>query len=215
MNLLLIYQSPEIAEILHSRYYVEGAIFGAAVTPEIPMPDVWLPWAIKHHGQMQNNQQADLITAALFDYFTYCLQQMRDNAQCLPSYAVFEDNGNSSVYFSGSNSPLSQWLQGLLMGHSSMESVWQHAWQLMQDKAPKQAPVLAKKLKHSLGMFSTFADSTLAMEQAKKRGQTDFERKLPLIALSLPEALNTYVSISGELASYLPNQFETFVQKPV
>ena len=85
----------------------------------------------------------------------------------------------------------------------------------MQEKAPEQAPVLAKKLKHSLGMFSTFADNALAMEQAKKRGQADFERKLPLIALSLPEALNTYVSISGELASYLPNQFETFVQKPV
>lgn len=212
MNLLLIYQNPEIADMLHSRYYVEGALFGAAVTPEIPMPDVWLPWAIKHHGQMQNNQQADTITDALFDYFKYCLRQMKDNAQCLPSYAVFEV-GESG--FSDASSPLSQWLQGVLMAHSNMESVWQNAWQLMQDKDPEQAPLLAKKLKHSLGMFSTFADLALASEQAKKRGQTDFERKLPLIALSLPEALKTYVSISGELASYLPNQFETFVQKPV
>lgn len=214
MNLLLIYQSPEIAEILHSRYYVEGAIFGAAVTPEIPMPDVWLPWAIKHHGQMQNNQQADLITDALFDYFKYALQQMKDNAKCLPNYAVFEDDGSGSLDVLGV-SPLSEWLQGVLMAHSSMEAVWQNAWQLMQDKNPEQAPGLAKKLKHSLGMFSTFADIALAIEQAKQRGQANFEQKLPLIALSLPEALNTYVSISGELASYLPNQFETFVQKPI
>lgn len=215
MNLLLIYQSPEIADMLHSRYFVEGAIFGAAVTPEIPMPDVWLSWAIKNHGQMQNHQQADSITDALFDYFKYCLQQMKDGAQCLPIYAVFKDNGNNFADFSDNGTALFQWLQGILMAHSSMESVWQHAWQLMQEKDPKQAPVLAKKLKHSLGMFSTFADIALAVEQAKKRGQADFEQKLALIALSLPEALNTYVSISGQLASYLPNQFETFVQKPV
>ncbi|GAC29926.1 UPF0149 family protein [Brumicola pallidula] len=211
MNLLLIYQNSDIANILHSRYYVEGMIFGAGVSPEIPMPDVWLPWAIKHHGQMQNNQQADVITDALFDYFKYCLQQMKDNAQCIPSYGVFADDSDKW----GKSSPLSQWLQGLLTAHSTMESVWQNAWQSMQDKNPKNAPVLAKKLKHSLGMFSTFADVELAIEQAKKRGQTDFDNKLSLIVQSLPDAFNTYVLISGVLASYLPNQFENFVQKPI
>lgn len=211
MDLLLIYQNSDIVNVLHSRYYVEGIIFGAGVSPEIPMPDVWLPWAIKHHGQMQNNQQADVITGVLFDYFKYCLQQMKDNAQRIPSYGVFEDDSDNW----GISSPLSQWLQGLLTAHSSMEPVWQNAWQLMQDKNPNNAPVLAKKLKHSLGMFSTFADVELAIEQAKKRGQMDFENKLSSIAASLPDAFNTYVSISGELASYLPNQFETFVQKPM
>ena len=211
MNLLLIYQNSGIADTLHSRYYVEGIIFGAGVSPEIPMPDVWLPWAIKHHGQMQNNQQADVITDALFDYFKYCLEQMKDNAQSIPSYAVFEDDSDKW----DERSPLSQWLQGLLTAHSNMEPVWQNAWQLMQDKNPKNAPVLAKKLKHSLGMFSTFADVEFAIEQAKMRGQMDFDNKLPSIAQSLPDAFNTYVSISGELASYLPNQFETFVQKPI
>jgi uncharacterized protein len=211
MDLLLIYQNSDIVDVLHSRYYVEGIIFGAGVSPEIPMPDVWLPWAIKHHGQMQNNQQADVITDVLFDYFKYCLQQMKDNAQSIPNYGVFEDDSDKW----GVSSPLSQWLQGLLTAHSSMEPVWQNAWQLMQDKNPNNAPVLAKKLKHSLGMFSTFADVELAIEQAKKRGQIDFENKLSSIAPSLPDAFNTYVSISGELASYLPNQFETFVQTPV
>lgn len=211
MNLLLIYQNSDIADMLHSRYYVEGALLGAGVAPEIPMPDVWLPWAIKHHGQMQNNQQADVITDALFDYFKYCLQQMKDNTLKMPNYCVFEDDNEKWAL----SSPLSQWMKGVLTAHSSMEPVWQNAWQLMHDKNPQHAPVLAKKLKHSLGMFSTFADVELAFEQAKKRGQMDFEKKLPLIAQSLPEALSTYVSISGELASYLPNQFETFEQKPI
>lgn len=211
MNLLHIYQTPENADMLHSRYYVEGAVFGAGVSPEIPMPDVWLPWAVKHEGQMRNERQADAITDALFDFFKFCLQQMKEHQQVLPDYAVFE--GDRETW--GPDSPLSQWLQGLLMAHSSMEAVWQNAWQLMQDKNPEQAPVLAKKLKHSLGMFSTFADVPLAIEQASHRGQLDFAAKLPLIAQSLPDALNTYVSISGELANYLPNQFETFVQKPV
>lgn len=211
MNLLEIYANPENAEMLHSRFYVEGAIFGAGVSPEIPMPNVWLPWAIKHHGQMQSNEQADAITDALFAYFKFCLQQMKDKLQTLPSYCVFEDDSNKW----DANNPLAQWLKGVLMAHSSMESVWQNAWKLMQERNPEQAPELAKQLKHSLGMFSTFADINLALEQASLRGQVDFEKKLPLIAKSLPDSVATYVSISGELASYLPNQFETFVQKPV
>ncbi|WP_412972251.1 UPF0149 family protein [Glaciecola sp. MF2-115] len=210
MNLLQIYQKPENAAILHSRYYVEGAMFGAGVSPEIPMPDVWLPWAIQHQGQMKNKKQADAITDALFDYFKYCLQLMKENKQVLPDYCVLEDDRESW----GPDSALSQWMQGLLTAHSSMEKVWQNAWKLMQAANPEQAPILAKKLKHSLGMFSTFADVNLAIEQARERGQEDFTEKLPLIAQSLHDTLETYVSISGELASYLPNQFETFVQKP-
>jgi len=210
MNLLQIYQSPENADILHSRYYVEGAMFGAGVSPEIPMPDVWLPWAIKHQGQMKNTQQADTITDALFDYFKYCLQQMKENKQVLPDYCVLDEDSEKRT----PDSPISQWMQGLLTAHSDMETVWLNAWKLMQTANPEQAPILAKNLKHSLGMFSTFADIPLAIEQAKERGQHGFADKLPLIAQSLPETLNTYVSISGELAGYLPNQFETFVQKP-
>lgn len=210
MNLLQIYQNPDNAAVLYSRYYVEGALFGAGVSPEIPMPDIWLPWAIKQRGKMQDNQQADEITDALFDYFKYCLQLMKENKQAMPDYCVFADDQERWQ----ASSALSQWMQGVLTAHSSMESVWRNAWSLMQNKAPQQAPVLAKNLKHSLGMFSTFADVPLAIEQAEKRGQTDFIQKLPIIAQSLPETLNTYVSISGELANYLPNQFETFVQKP-
>jgi uncharacterized protein len=210
MNLLSIYQKPENVKMLHSRYYVEGALFGAGVSPEIPMPDIWLTWAIKHNGKMQNNQQADEITDALFEYFKHCLQLMKDNKQTLPDYCYF-DSAVSKDDSKARLSPLSQWLQGVLMAHSSMEPVWQNAWKLMQSKAPDKAPILAKKLKHSLSMFTTFADIALAKEQAAQRGQTnEFENNLPVIAKSLPDALNSYVLVSGTLAEYLPNQFETF-----
>ena len=212
MNLLSIYEKPENAALLHSRYYVEGVLFGAGVAPEIPMPDAWLTWTIKHHGQMQDAQQADEITDALFAYFKYCLAMMTNNEVTMPSYAVFEEDAEYSQQIDN-NSPLSQWLSGLLTAHSNTENVWQNAWSIMHKKSPDNGPALAKKLKHSLGMFTTFADIPLAIEQAKKRGQEDFESKLSSIAKALPNALNTYVEVSGELAGFLPNQFETFVQK--
>ena len=212
MNLLSIYEKPENAALLHSRYYVEGVLFGAGVTPEIPMPDAWLTWTIKHHGQMQDNKQADEITDALFAYFKFCLAMMTNNEVKMPSYAIFDKNVEHSQQIDA-NSPLSEWLSGLLTAHSNTEKVWQNAWSIMQKESPDKAPALAKKLKHSLGMFTTFADIPLAIEQAKKRGQEDFENKLQTIALALPNALDTYVQVSGELAAYLPNQFETFVQK--
>jgi uncharacterized protein len=212
MNLLSIYEKPENAALLHSRYYVEGVLFGAGVSPEIPMPDAWLTWTIKHHGQMQDKQQADEITDALFAYFKFCLAMMTNNEVTMPNYAIFEENAEYSHQID-TQSPLSQWLSGLLTAHANTEKVWQNAWTIMQNKSPATAPDLAKNLKHSLGMFSTFADMPLAIEQAHKRGQEDFESKLPSIAKALPNALKTYVEVSGELAAYLPNQFETFVQK--
>lgn len=203
MDLLALYEKPEHADLLHTRYYVEGALFGASASPEIPMPDVWLPWAIKHHGQIQNNQQADEITAHLFDYFKHCLASMRDKNVALPDYCA---------YSAESDSALAQWLNGLLMAHKEMEELWLGAWQKMQQQAPESSPLLAKKLKRCLRMFTTFADPLLAIEQAKEREQADLADKLPIIFLSLPQALRDYVDLAGELASYLPNQFETFVQ---
>lgn len=205
MNLLSLYENADNASILHSRYYVEGVVLGATAAPEIPMPDVWLPWAIKHHGQMKNNKQADAITDDLFAYFKWCLSRMRDNNLALPAYCKFDTDENKEA--------LSQWLQGLLAAHSSMHQTWQHAWDKMQSKAPDKAPKLAKDLKHCLSMFSTFADVELAAKQALERGDKTLDKQLPIIAKSLANSLSTYVNLSGELAAYLPHQFETFVQE--
>jgi uncharacterized protein len=82
----------------------------------------------------------------------------------------------------------------------------------MQQRKPEEAPALAKDLKHCLLVFSTFANPPAAIAQAKERGEMNLEDKLPMIAQSLQSTLLQYVSISGKLASFLPNQFETFAQ---
>jgi uncharacterized protein len=207
-DLSVLYDKPEQAQFLHSQSYVEGCLLGACACPEIPLPDVWLPWVIKHHQQIQNAQQADHITDILFGFFKQCLASMHNNSLCLPDYAVYS---SSSV---GGNSvePLREWCEGILVAHIGREKVWQSAWNKMQAQTPEKAPQLAKDLKHCLLMFSTFADPEKAIEEAntKEGGGELLAQKLPVIAKSLQDTLHKYIAISGELAAFLPNQFETF-----
>ena len=198
-----LYNNPQQAEFLQSQYFVEGALMGACACPEIPLPDVWLPWIIKHHGQMQSAEQADAITDILFVHFKYLLAQMHDNSITLPSYAVYSEMDYSA---------LSQWCEGLLMAHSATEKCWQGAWHKMQQKNPDGAPAMAKDLKHCLLMFSTFAQPDKAIADAALKGDSELSDKLPIIAKSLGQTLRQYIKISGDLAAYLPNQFETFKQ---
>jgi uncharacterized protein len=94
--------------------------------------------------------------------------------------------------------------------HQSNDALWASAWKHMQSAKPQQAPIFAKDLKHCLLVFSTFAAPQAAVQQADARGERGLEKKLPLIAQSLNATLAQYVSISGRLAAFLPNQFETF-----
>ena len=205
MDLSALYQDTKNLSFLHSQYYVEGCLLGACACPEIPLPDVWLPWVIQHHHQIESAQQADAIADKLFAYVKDCLAQMHNETLVLPSYAVYLPNGNNQ---------LQQWCKGLLMAHGAREKYWQGAWDKMQSRAADKAPGLAKDLKHCLMMFTTFAEPERSIQRAQDKGDDKFAEKLPLISKSLGETLQTYVAISGELALYLPNQFETFSSKP-
>ena len=101
-------------------------------------------------------------------------------------------------------------MTGLTTGHSMLENVWQEAWQTMIDKAPESSEVFAKDLSRCLRMFTTFADINLAIEQATQRGTDNFAEQLPILAKSISNCLRDYVRLSGDLVSYLPNQFDTF-----
>lgn len=169
---------------------------GACACPEIPLPDVWLPWVIKEHNKIKDAAQADDISDKLFVYFKHCLSQMHTNTVKLPDYAKFELDNYSA---------LQQWCTGLLTAHSAREKFWQGAWEKMQKKAPELAPTMAKDLRHCLDMFTTFAEPEKVNEKIRMQ--------LPLISKSLHLTLANYVSLSGELAAYLPNQFESFTQK--
>lgn len=204
MSLQALYEQPQHVHFLQSRYYVEGVITGACACPEIPLPDTWLPWTIREHNQVEDSEQADYIFTKLFAFFKSVLAQMKDQSLALPSYAVYESESETSA--------LSKYCQGLLYAHQATEKEWALAWQSMQQQAPEAAPSLSKDLQHCLLVFSTFANPKLAIEQASARDESELSAKLPLIAASLPQTLAKYVSISGEVASFLPDQFETFQQ---
>ncbi|MFC4700912.1 UPF0149 family protein [Glaciecola siphonariae] len=208
MNLLALYAHPEHAQYLRSRYFVEGAITGACASPDIPLPDTWLPWTLGDIAQSQgaSAKQIDEIFEHLFGFFKHTLAQMKENQLHVPDYAQYDGPSNSA--------PLQDYCAGVMLAHQSLEKLWASAWRHMQQAKPAEAPAFAKDLKHCLLVFSTFADPRAAIEQAHARAEPELEKKLPLIAQSLESTLLQYVSISGRLAAFLPNQFETFRQDP-
>ena len=195
--------SVDLNQVLHPYEYIQGVIFAAAAAPEIPMPEVWLPWAIKTSNQLTSTEQADKLTDILMKMLQEQLKSMSEEKIHLPLGITFSQDKQEQ-------STVSLWCQGMLFGHSQLESVWQHAWNKMQVSELAQMRQLQKDLSHCLYMFTTFADIPLAIQQAEKRGNDQLLNILPKIFLSFPETLKTYVGLSGRLVDFLPNQFETF-----
>lgn len=185
--------------------HIDGLLFAIGASPEIPMPDQWLPWVVKNQGNI-SNQDVDYLMGVLLEQLKFRLSSMRDEQFHLPKACTFgiEDT----------NSALTQWLTGLLFGHQQLEPIWHNAWKQMQEKAPEEQPALMRDLSHCLRMFSTFANPDLALAQAKENGNSGLEEKMPQIFLSFPKALQQYVDISGKLVGYIPNQFEMY-EEPI
>ncbi|WP_088329598.1 UPF0149 family protein [Lacimicrobium sp. SS2-24] len=194
----------EYPQQLRSHFEIQGLCFAVAASPEIPPPQQWMAWALISPDEI-DQPLADKLAEPLMNCFKQQLLLMRDelSARVLPK---------ECEYFQGMTfeSPLSQWLCGCLLGHRQLEPVWQGAWQKMQQQTPQQAPEAARTLTHTLRLFSTFANVQLAIEQAAEKGNPHLSEQLADIALTLPRALQSYVRLSGSLAAYLPNQFETF-----
>jgi uncharacterized protein len=195
--------SEELLDVLHPYAFIQGVIFAVAGAPEIPMPEKWLPWALKASNQLTSTAQADKLTDNLMKLLQVQLQNMSEEKIHLPMGITFNQDGQEQ-------SSVAMWCQGMLFGHSQLESVWQHAWNKMQVSDETQMQQLQKDLSHCLYMFTTFADIPLAVKQAEDRGNDQLLNILPKIFLSFPETLKTYVGLSGRLVDFLPNQFETF-----
>lgn len=195
--------------VLHSKDYIQGIIFGVCAAPEIPMPENWLLWAFDQHGQLASTEQADKIAEILMGLLQQQLIDMRSEAALFPAQYQLPETTSSD------NLPCktSEWLSGLLGAHSKLEPVWQGCWDQVELKAPGKLVKYQKDLKHCLLMFSTFANLPMAVEHAKKVNNHKLLENLPKVFNSIPDALATYVQLSGELAQYLPDQFETFEKK--
>lgn len=191
--------------VLYSEDYVKGLVFAVAAAPEIPMPEQWLPWVFKQHGQLRDIQQADALTDTLMRALQQQLKAMRDNDLALPAHYSFPEIEPDGA----GQAPVSVWLSGVLAGHQLLHDVWLQAWQNMLDHSDNVAEK-QRDLSHCLRMFSTFADVSAALQEAERANNPQLAEKLPQIFPALPRALEKYVSLSGELAQYLPQQFETF-----
>jgi uncharacterized protein len=199
-------ESEELSGVLYPYAFIQGIVFAVAAAPEIPMPEKWLPWAIKTSNQLTSTEQADNLTDILMKLLQLQLKSMSEEKIHLPIGITFNQDGHKQ-------SSVALWCQGMLFGHSQLESVWQHAWNKMQVSNETQMQQLQKNLSHCLYMFTTFADIPLAVEQAENRGNDQLLNILPKIFLSFPQTLKIYVGLSGRLVDFLPNQFETFEQK--
>ena len=105
------------------------------------------------------------------------------------------------------NAQYSEFLQGVLLVHQAQETHWQKAW----DTIPSAAQVEhSMTLQQCLSMLTTFADVPLAISKKSPEQQHAFVSALPQLFLSLPNTIKRYVELSGQVASYLPNQFEQF-----
>ena len=199
-------ESEALLDVIHPYAFIQGIVFAVAAAPEIPMPETWLPWAIKTRNQLTSTEQADSLSDILMKMLQEQLKSMSEEKIHLPMGVTFnQDNqGQSSV---------AVWCQGMLFGHSQLEPVWHHAWNKMQVSEVTQVKQLQKDLSHCLYMFTTFADIPLAVKQAENRGNDQLLNILPKIFLSFEQTLKTYVGLSGRLVDFLPNQFETFQQK--
>lgn len=196
------YQWQNNAEIFQSPVYIRGLLFAVCASPDIPMPEQWFPWVVKTGGEI-NAQQVDKVSNILLQLLKEQLQAMRDNKVNLPADCHFR----SEIEL---NANLTQWMQGLIAGHGLLEKVWQEAWQAMMENKPEVSEQFSIRLTRCLKMFTTFADTDMAIKQAQERDAQDFEEKLPILAKSLSGTLQEYVRLSGELVSFLPNQFDTF-----
>jgi uncharacterized protein len=205
-SLSALCESEELLGVLHPYAFIQGVLFAVAAAPEIPMPEKWLPWTLKASNQLTSTKQADNLTDILMKMLQVQLKSMSEEKIHLPIGITFNQPEQDQ-------SLVAIWCQGMLFGHSQLESVWQDAWNKMQVNEVMQMQQLQKDLSHCLYMFTTFADIPLAVQQAENRGNDQLLNILPKIFLSFPQTLKTYVGLSGRLVDFLPNQFETFEHK--
>lgn len=206
--LLPLYEQDKLTHVLPSAYKADGMIFAVAASPEIPMPEQWMPWLIQHGSSVLVDKDVDLLADTLINNLRSHLQRMQDGTPALPIDCSFRDAQLTIP------NALSEWLSGLLVVHQHLEHVWQDAWNksCATDKQHEGGDSAEKRLTRCLKLFSTLANVELAVKGRSDGQAQQLLENVPLLWKQLPTILNDYISLSGELAEALPNQFETFTK---
>ena len=206
-----LYSQAAFNRIILPEQKARGLMVAICAAPEIPLPETWMPWFIYHSGE--EPRLADEIIDDLAQALMHCLRDtlntMRHDGSLLPQQTLATDEPDES---------LSLWLNGLLAGHQHLEPVWQSAWLRAQqnpgaDDGLNNTEDPAKRLKRCLKMFSTLADIEQAYQNRTPAQQVQLKKHIPALLKQLPQMLREYIQLAGELASFLPNQFEMFEGK--
>ncbi|QPG06206.1 UPF0149 family protein [Salinimonas marina] len=212
-TLTIFYQTYPEAQVLPPQMHTRGLIFAIAAAPEIPMPETWMPWLVSAGSPSQTltDEQVDNLAHHLMLGLRDTLQQMNDNRAALPAPAKWSEKPEE-------RQPLQQWLQGLLTGHQQLETIWQQAWAKAQASPDKDGGLLneapEKRLSRCLKLFTTLANPEAATKGLEAAQAARLKQNLPQLAGQLPAILQDYIKLAGELAPFLPQQFENFQQTP-
>ncbi|MGJ8630151.1 MAG: UPF0149 family protein [Glaciecola sp.] len=196
-----LYQLSLWQKTLYSAPKVHGILFGVSCVPEIPMPETWLGYVFNQHSQIPSEAALEQLTKVLMDGLSQVLAAIHKSDYTFCEAWSWDDSELAMF---------ADFLQGVLLVHQAQEKQWQKAW----DTMPETAQVAhSKTLQQCLSMMTTFADVPLAISKKSPAQQPAFISALPQLFLSLPNTIERYVGLSGQVASYLPNQFEQFTQR--
>ncbi|MBU2979507.1 UPF0149 family protein [Alteromonas sp. C1M14] len=204
-----LYLEPTLQVLLPEKAYTQGFTFAVATSPEIPMPETWMPWLMTKSGDLPSTSLLDTLAEGLMDGLRTHLNAMRLNAALLPQRYLTLSAGMP-------NPTLSLWLTGLLAAHAKLEPCWQRAWTLAKQSSAddlaqdKEDP--SKRLTRCLKLFTTLADAQMALSMRNQEQRLLLKENMSKLVAQIPAILEDYVELAGELAGVLPNQFENFTQ---
>lgn len=164
-------------EALLSYYQLQGLLFAIACSPERIKPSEWFDiiW-LTDEPQFDDEQEARQFyrqLVALSDHIADMARQRR----FLPFSARYSERWQQQ---------LSEWCEGLLMGHQYLEDLWMIATDDLNDST------ISNEIEASLSLAATFADVATAK-------QLSFEEGIELTDDYLPEAYQLFWKV---LATY-------------
>ena len=83
--LLPVFEKGKLTHVLPSAYKADGMIFAVAASPEIPMPEQWMPWLIQSSSSALVDKDVDALADVLMNNLRAHLQCMTDEKPLMPS----------------------------------------------------------------------------------------------------------------------------------
>lgn len=166
-----------------------GFLYTIACSPEMIPPSDWVPMIFANEeANYHDADEANIITETIMILYGQCNQQVLDGnpavpLSCAPALPVMDNFCDES--------PLAQWANGFLVGHSYLEDVWgsliQNEWE--------------DELGSCLMVLSFFADIKLA--EAYSEEALSEERSLEQLAESVlkvfDDAITSYAHMGRAL----------------